>query len=222
MPGQLQQSLSISRMPSDAMDSAPRGCCRRSRQAAVSARRAFKETVESIKPTDGVIMGIRDRYSDQPAECAVLVRKSGEGLRQSSIDRSLARRPPASPGRPRLHVGSVSPSADNAFGELLRFHDDGCLVFRPVLHLRDVGFQWPCGGNVLLHRLLQCFLFSMRCPFHRLPLGFPSVPRGAFGGGASAQLIGCAVEQARRQIHRPVDAEAAALPGTHALDDLLD
>ncbi|MDY0170428.1 MAG: twin-arginine translocation signal domain-containing protein [Thermoguttaceae bacterium] len=39
--------------------------------------RAFKETFESIKPTDGVIVGIYDRYSDQPAECAALVRKYG-------------------------------------------------------------------------------------------------------------------------------------------------
>ena len=40
---------------------------------------AFRETFASIKPTDGVIVGIYDRYSDQPAECAALVRKYGGG-----------------------------------------------------------------------------------------------------------------------------------------------
>jgi len=39
--------------------------------------RAFRETFTSIKPTDGVIIGIYDRYSDQPAECAALVRRYG-------------------------------------------------------------------------------------------------------------------------------------------------
>ncbi|HPD15947.1 MAG TPA: hypothetical protein PLE19_13420 [Planctomycetota bacterium] len=38
---------------------------------------AFRETFASIKPTDGVIVGIYDRYSDQPAECAELVRRYG-------------------------------------------------------------------------------------------------------------------------------------------------
>ena len=38
---------------------------------------AFRETLASIKPTDGVIVGIYDRYSDQPAENASLVRKYG-------------------------------------------------------------------------------------------------------------------------------------------------
>ncbi|MFW5692761.1 MAG: hypothetical protein ACOCWL_00960 [Thermoguttaceae bacterium] len=38
---------------------------------------AFRETFASIKPTDGVIVGIYDRYTDQPAECAALVRKYG-------------------------------------------------------------------------------------------------------------------------------------------------
>jgi len=38
---------------------------------------AFRQTYESIKPTDGVIIGIYDRYSDQPAENAALVRKYG-------------------------------------------------------------------------------------------------------------------------------------------------
>ena len=39
--------------------------------------RAFRETFQSIKPTDGAIVGIYDRYSDQPAECAALVRRYG-------------------------------------------------------------------------------------------------------------------------------------------------
>jgi len=37
--------------------------------------RAFRDTFTSIKPTDGVIIGIYDRYSDQPAECAALARR---------------------------------------------------------------------------------------------------------------------------------------------------
>lgn len=36
---------------------------------------AFRETYQSIKPNDGAIIGIYDRYSDQPAECADLVRR---------------------------------------------------------------------------------------------------------------------------------------------------
>jgi len=39
--------------------------------------RAFREPFESIKPSDGVIIGIYDRYSDQPAENAALVRRCG-------------------------------------------------------------------------------------------------------------------------------------------------
>jgi len=38
---------------------------------------AFRQTFASIKPTDGVIVGIYDRYSDQPAEDAELVRRYG-------------------------------------------------------------------------------------------------------------------------------------------------
>lgn len=38
---------------------------------------AFRETFAGIKPTDAVIVGIYDRYSDQPAECAELVRRYG-------------------------------------------------------------------------------------------------------------------------------------------------
>jgi len=36
---------------------------------------AFRQTFESIKPTDAVIVGIYDRYSDQPAENAAYVRQ---------------------------------------------------------------------------------------------------------------------------------------------------
>lgn len=36
---------------------------------------AFRRTYQSIKPTDGAIVGIYDEYSDQPAECAALVRR---------------------------------------------------------------------------------------------------------------------------------------------------
>jgi hypothetical protein len=38
---------------------------------------AFQQTFEAIKPTDAVIVGIYDRYSDQPAENAALVRRFG-------------------------------------------------------------------------------------------------------------------------------------------------
>ncbi len=38
---------------------------------------AFRETFAGIKPTDGAIVGIYDRYSDQPAECAELTRRYG-------------------------------------------------------------------------------------------------------------------------------------------------
>jgi len=38
---------------------------------------AFRQTYESIKPTDGVIVGIYDRYSDQPAENAAFVKRFG-------------------------------------------------------------------------------------------------------------------------------------------------
>ena len=40
---------------------------------------AFRQTYESIKPTDGAIIGIYDRYSDQPADCAAMVRRWGSG-----------------------------------------------------------------------------------------------------------------------------------------------
>ncbi len=38
---------------------------------------AFRQTFDSIKPTDGAIVGIYDEYTDQPAECAALVRRFG-------------------------------------------------------------------------------------------------------------------------------------------------
>ena len=39
--------------------------------------RAFRDTFASIKPNDAAIVGIYDRYSDQPAEDAALVRRFG-------------------------------------------------------------------------------------------------------------------------------------------------
>ena len=39
--------------------------------------RAFRDTFAAIKPTDGVIVGIYDRHSDQPAEDAAFVRRFG-------------------------------------------------------------------------------------------------------------------------------------------------
>jgi len=39
--------------------------------------KAFGDTLTSIKPNDGVIVGIYDRYSDQPAEDAAFVRRFG-------------------------------------------------------------------------------------------------------------------------------------------------
>lgn len=44
---------------------------------------AFRETYTSIKPTDGAIIGIYDRYSDQPAECAAFVRRFGNSRRDA-------------------------------------------------------------------------------------------------------------------------------------------
>ena len=38
---------------------------------------AFRETFAAIKPNDGVIIGIYDRYSDQPAEDAAWARRYG-------------------------------------------------------------------------------------------------------------------------------------------------
>jgi hypothetical protein len=39
--------------------------------------RAFRETFEGIKPGDAVIVGIYDRYGDQPAQNAEFVRRFG-------------------------------------------------------------------------------------------------------------------------------------------------
>jgi hypothetical protein len=39
--------------------------------------RAFRHTFQSIKPNDGVIVGIYDRYRDQPAEDADYTRRFG-------------------------------------------------------------------------------------------------------------------------------------------------
>jgi len=39
--------------------------------------KAFRETFEGIKPADAVIVGFYDRYSDQAAEAAALVRRHG-------------------------------------------------------------------------------------------------------------------------------------------------
>jgi hypothetical protein len=36
---------------------------------------AFRQAFQSIKPSDGVIVGIYDRYTDQPAEDATLARR---------------------------------------------------------------------------------------------------------------------------------------------------
>jgi hypothetical protein len=36
---------------------------------------AFRQTLESTKPTDGIIIGIYDKFSDQPAEDAAFVRR---------------------------------------------------------------------------------------------------------------------------------------------------
>ena len=41
--------------------------------------RAFRETLAAIKPGDGIIIGIYDRYSDQPAQDAAFVRRFGNG-----------------------------------------------------------------------------------------------------------------------------------------------
>ena len=43
--------------------------------------RAFRETFASIKPNDAVIVGIYDRYSDQPAENAALGRRCAPASR---------------------------------------------------------------------------------------------------------------------------------------------
>lgn len=42
---------------------------------------AFRQTLQSIKPSDGIIVGIYDRYSDQPAENAAMVRRFSSARR---------------------------------------------------------------------------------------------------------------------------------------------
>ena len=44
---------------------------------------AFRETYQAIKPTDGAIIGIYDRYSDKPAERLKLVRRFGNGKQET-------------------------------------------------------------------------------------------------------------------------------------------
>jgi hypothetical protein len=46
-------------------------------ETAQTVEAAFKEAFENIKPTDAIIVGMYDRYSDQAAENAELVRKYG-------------------------------------------------------------------------------------------------------------------------------------------------
>jgi hypothetical protein len=41
--------------------------------------RDFRDTLQSIKPTDAVIVGMYDKYTDQPADNAAMVRKFGSG-----------------------------------------------------------------------------------------------------------------------------------------------
>ena len=41
--------------------------------------KAFRETLQSIKPTDAVIVGMYDQYSDQAADNAAMVRRFGSG-----------------------------------------------------------------------------------------------------------------------------------------------
>jgi hypothetical protein len=52
---------------------------------------AFAQALASIKPTDAVIVGIYDRYSDQPAENAALVRRfapAGRGMNSNPLPTS--------------------------------------------------------------------------------------------------------------------------------------
>jgi len=44
-----------------------------------TVERAFRETFQGIKPTDAVIVGIYDRYDDQPGEDAGLTQRYGNG-----------------------------------------------------------------------------------------------------------------------------------------------
>ena len=46
--------------------------------------RAFRQTFQSIKPTDAVIVGIYNEFSDEPAENAELVRRYGSSMAKST------------------------------------------------------------------------------------------------------------------------------------------
>jgi len=43
----------------------------------LAAEQVFHETFQSVKPSDGAIVGIYDRYSDRVAENAAFVRRFG-------------------------------------------------------------------------------------------------------------------------------------------------
>ena len=58
---------------------------------------AYQQTFEAIKPSDAVIVGMYDRYSDQPAENAALVRRTV--LEVTSIWRRLKEADPESAKR---------------------------------------------------------------------------------------------------------------------------
>jgi hypothetical protein len=57
--------------------------------------RAFRDTFQSIKPDDAVIVGIYDRYTDQAGECAELVRRFGS----TGIDEPAGRARDAAAGQ---------------------------------------------------------------------------------------------------------------------------
>jgi hypothetical protein len=42
--------------------------------------RSFRQTFQAIKPTDAVIVGMYNEFSDEPAENAELVRRNGAPL----------------------------------------------------------------------------------------------------------------------------------------------
>jgi hypothetical protein len=44
---------------------------------------AFRQTLQSIKPGDGLIVGIYDQYSDQPAEDADFTRRFSSASRNA-------------------------------------------------------------------------------------------------------------------------------------------
>ena len=53
--------------------------CSRAGGVLVWGGQPTQEEPMSLKPTDAVIVGIYDRYSDQPAENAAYVRRFGSG-----------------------------------------------------------------------------------------------------------------------------------------------